>query len=139
VPCSFDYFGFVRRGRFESRFERVGFAGEVTFAFIFDRAQPAGATLDIACLGEFDIRTTVPQPVYPQSRKCDEVLFLLPRRKINSKHRMSDLLYYYASGAKTSLLRIMPRQYEPFGFVGDAISGDGWVVGDLLDKEGGGC
>lgn len=37
VPRPFDDFGFVLRGRwFDGRLERVGFAGEVAFAFIFN-------------------------------------------------------------------------------------------------------
>ena len=63
-----------------------------------NRAQPAVATLDIACLRELDIRATIPQPVDPQPRKRDEVLLLLTRRKINSESGMSDLLHDNASG-----------------------------------------
>ena len=63
-----------------------------------DRAQPAITTLDITRLGKLDIRTTVPQTINPQPRKRDEVLFLIAWGKINSEHRMSNLLYYDASG-----------------------------------------
>ena len=39
--------------------------------------------------------------------------------------------------AKTGLLRTMSRQYKARCLVCDAIGGDGRVVRDLLDEEGG--
>jgi hypothetical protein len=40
-----------------------------------------------------------------------------------------------ASRGEGCLLRVVAREDEPLGGVRDAVRGDGWVVGDLLDGQ----
>ena len=88
LPLSLAAHSWHRRHR---GFEGVGFAGKVTFAFIFDERDVSAAD-DVGCLCELDVRGAIPEPIYAQAGEGDEIFLFSSRGKGNGEYRMPDLL-----------------------------------------------
>ena len=116
--------------------------------------QPASGALDVTHLGQLDIQRNIPQPINPKSRKRDQILISLSRRKRYSQHcrptcftmtlppnqiwiRTRDNDKGGIGTAETSLLRIVSCQNDAFCSIFYAVSGDRWVMGYLLHHQGG--
>lgn len=111
------------------------FAGEITFALVFDGGEIAGRRLDEPVVGELYVGRSVPNPVDPQLGKRDEVLFDLPSRRRIRQDGVADLLDEDRTRGERRLLRVVSLKCEVLGTVGDVVSRDGRVVGHLFDEQ----
>ena len=124
----------------------MGFAGKVALAFVFDGGKET-ITDDKGSVCEFDVGRSVPETIYSEFGKGDEVF-----GAVDSEDGMSYLTHDDGSSyqrkvsegwvrgdaghtAETGLLGVVADEFEAFGSVLDDIGCDGWVVGDLLDEK----
>ena len=110
-------------------------ATKVPLALVVDGGRVPRGRDDVARVGEFNVRATVPEAVDTEAREGDEVLLDGTVGALVREDGVSHLLDNNAPRGEGCLLRVVAREDEPLGSIRDAVRGNGRVVGDLLDSQ----